>query len=339
MKQKKVQLRDIAERVGVSTATVSYVLNNRPMANRISREVADKIRATAKELNYHPNQIAKSLKMQRTHTLGLIVADIANPFWAQISRIIEDAAKRMGYTVIFGSSDEDPGKAQDLIYTLLNRQVDGLIVAAVEGSEAQLRAVAQKGIPLVLIDRYFPDELFQYVAIDNYSAAFDAVQLMIDRGRKRVGIVAFQTELMHLQERNRGYFEAMDRAGLPVQQHWIARVDLNNIKEGTAAAVEKMLRTDPPAEAIFFTTNLLALHGLHYLKEQGVEIPAQVAVSAFDEADFYSFFPVSITHIRQPLDTLGQKAVEALLLQIENKNEPAIRANYPATLVQGKSSG
>ena len=125
---KRVSLKDIAKEVGVSTALVSYVLNNLK-EGRIRKEIAERIREVAKRLNYRPNQVARSLKTRRTHTIGLIVADISNPFSSSLARIVEDEAAKVNYTVIFGSSDETAAKSEKLIDTLLNRQVDGLITA------------------------------------------------------------------------------------------------------------------------------------------------------------------------------------------------------------------
>lgn len=338
MKPKKIGLKDIAQKVGVSTATVSYVLNDQPMAARISKEVAEKIKAVAQTLNYQPNQIAKSLKTQRTNTIGLIVADISNPFSAQMTRIIADAAKLHGYTVIVGSSDENRDKAQDLINTMLKRQVDGLIIAAVEQSEAMLFDITKHGTPLVLIDRYFPNTPFDYVGIDNFQATYEAVQCLIENGRKRIGLISYETSLFHLQERDRGYLAALADAGLKHHPQYIQRVSINHLQNTVEAGLEKMLQATTAIDAIVFTTNLLGLNGLRYLKNKAIKIPETLAVIAFDEADFYDFFPVSITHIRQPLKEIGIKATEALIQHIENQRE-ATQLQLKTALIWGQSSG
>jgi len=168
--KKKVSLKDIAQKVGVSIALVSYVLNNKK-EGRINKDVALKIKDTAHALNYRTNQIAKSLKTNKTNTIGLIVSDISNPFSSSLARIIEDEADRNGYTVIFGSSDEDVQKSQKLIETFINRQVDGLIIAPSEDAIPQLKYLQEEGIPFVLIDRYFPELKTNYVTIDIFKLA------------------------------------------------------------------------------------------------------------------------------------------------------------------------
>ena len=151
---KRVSLKDIAKKAGVSTATVSYVLSKKENSG-ISAEVSEKIKKIAEELDYRPNQIAKSLQSGKTLTIGLILADISNPFFAHIARIIEDEAKKHDYTVIFGSSDENASKSRDLIQFLTNRQVDGFIIAPAEDSEKDIKLLKKQNIPFVLIDRFF----------------------------------------------------------------------------------------------------------------------------------------------------------------------------------------
>jgi len=338
LKPKKVLLKDIAKIVGVSSAAVSYVLNEHPMAARIGKEVAEKIRKTATELNYQPNQIARSLKTQKTYTIGLIVADIANPFSAQIARIIEDAAKQQGYTVLFGSSDENPEKEQGLIRTMMHRQVDGIIIAAVGHSEEQLHDLESRGLPFVLIDRYFPGENFSYVAIDNYRATYEAVQLLLSKGRTRIGLVSLETELFHLLERNRGYREALETHAIPIQPAFQHSVPLHRLRDEVEAGISRMLEAEEPIDALLFTTNLLALHGLRALKLRQIEIPRDIAVIAFDEADFYDLFPVSVTHISQPLEELGLAATDSIIREIARKGKPT-QVLLPARLVLGASSG
>ncbi|WP_315814751.1 LacI family DNA-binding transcriptional regulator [Paraflavitalea speifideaquila] len=148
----------------MSTALVSYVLNNK-RENRVSKELAQRIREVAAQLNYRTNQVARSLKINKTYTIGLIVADIANPFSSGMARIIEDEAERHQYTVIFSSSDENARKCGKLIDTLLDRQVDGLIISPPAFSEHQVIYLQEQQVPFVLIDRYFPALKTNYVAL------------------------------------------------------------------------------------------------------------------------------------------------------------------------------
>ena len=226
---RKTSLKDIASEVGVSTALVSYVLNNLK-EGRISKEIAQKIREAAQRLNYRPNQIAKSLKTNKTFTIGLIVADISNPFSSTLARIVEDEANKFNYTVIIGSSDENQQKSAKLIDTLLNRQVDGLIISPPADSEAQMTELKNQDIPFVLLDRYFPSVKTNYVALNNHAAALMATEHLIDSGCRRIGMINYKTRLFHLQERKRGYLTALKKHEMAFRKTWLRQVDIANNK-------------------------------------------------------------------------------------------------------------
>lgn len=335
MKQRKVRLKDIAEKAGVSTALVSYVLNNK-MTKRINKDSAKKIRQVAKELNYQPNQIAKSLKSQKTYTIGLIIANIANPFFAQITRIIGDEARKKNYTLIIGNSDDDFNKSDELIQTFLNRQVDGIIITAVEKSENQIREIESKGIPVILIDRFFPNEQFNYITTDNYQATFDATQHLLDNGYKRIGFINHQTNLCHMQERARGYVEALQKNG----NENILKREVSHEREGAEIAhcVEALLKMEEPVDAIFFSTILLTINGLKHLMNKKISIPKDLAVVAFDKTNIYDLFAIPLTYVKQPLEKISKAAVKSLLELMDDKSK-TIQKKYKGQLIVRESSG
>lgn len=327
----KVSIKTIAEQVGVSTTLVSYVLNNKN-ENRISKEVAAKIRKVAQDLNYQPNQIARSLKAQKTFTIGLIVADIANPFSSQMARIIEDEAKKNGYSVIFGSSDESEKKTRDLITLFINRQVDGLIVALPEHCEDQVLYLKESGIPFVLIDRYYPSIPSNFVAIDNYDAARKAIIHLQSYRHKRIGVISYQTSLFHLNERVRGAVDLLK------EQAMVGEVRIDHTDEDVANAIKGFLADENPVDAIFATTNLLTICGLKYINGLGLKIPDQLAVVGFDETDAFDLFYAPVTYVKQPMAELGLKSVRILLDAIEKKGSSIESAIFETELVVRKSS-
>ncbi|MFC6997034.1 LacI family DNA-binding transcriptional regulator [Rufibacter roseus] len=334
----KVSLKDIAQKVGVSTAAVSYALN-KEKEGKVSDEMAAKIRATAKELNYQPNQIAKSLKIGRTNTLGLIIADVSNPFFATIARVVEDEAKAHGYTVVFGSSDEKAERSWDLINVLANRQVDGLIIAPSEASEDQILYLKEQKIPFVLIDRYYPDIPSSFVVLDNYKAAYDAVFHLIENGRKRVGMLAYKTNLYHMQERKRGYQEALQAAELPVGKSLLKEVKHDDTKNGVKAAIDAMLASPEGLDALFFATNTLAIHGLKYIDSLNLKVPTDLAIVSFDEGEAFDFYYCPLTHIKQPVDEIGKEAVQLLLDQMSSSNGRIGQIHFEPELIIRQSSG
>lgn len=328
---RKTSLKDIAQAVGVSTTLVSYVLNNQK-ENRISKAIAQKIRKVAEELNYQPNQIAKSLKTNKTRTLGLLVADIANAYSSSLARIIEDEADRQGYTVIFGSSDENALKGQKLITTLLNRQVDGLLIAAPEGMEQAIGNLQERSVPFVLIDRYFPALKTSYVALDNYQSIFGAVQHLIHSGYERIGMVTIETSLFHMTERTRGYQSALRANQIPFRKGWLKEINTHSPAQSVGRAIQELTTGPQPTDAIVFTSNTLSLHGLRYIKSQQLRVPDAVALVCFDETEAYDLFYTPLTYIKQPIQEMGKLATKILLETLDTTNR-ITQANLEATLV------
>ncbi|MFD2101251.1 LacI family DNA-binding transcriptional regulator [Flagellimonas iocasae] len=332
--KKRTSLKDIAKEAGVSIATVSYVLSKQENSG-VSKEVSDRIKEIAKRLNYRPNQIAKSLQSGKSHTIGLIVADISNPFFAHIARIVEDEAKKNGYTVIFGSSDEKAAKSHDLIKFLLNRQVDGFIITPTEGSEGQIQLLKEQNIPFVLIDRYFPSIDTNYVAIDNYKAAFDATKKFLENGKKRIGMIAYSTELNHMKERVQGHKDAL---GSVYDEALLQEVAFEGLVEHMPKAINNLVKGKNPVDAIFFATNTLGVVGLKYLAELQLQVPNDIAVIVFDESEVFHFFYCPLTYVKQPLADLAKKAVTVLLNQIKDPGAKTDKVKLNAQLVIGNSS-
>ncbi|MCB9290772.1 MAG: LacI family DNA-binding transcriptional regulator [Lewinellaceae bacterium] len=211
--KKRISLKDIADAVGVSVSLVSYVLNNKGKENRVAEETAKRIREVAKELNYRPNQIARSLKSQRSQSIGLIVADISNPFFANLARTIEDEAHTKNYTVIFGSSDENHVKLKKVLDFLTTRQVDGFILAPTHGCKETIIELQEQNIPFVLIDWYFEGLFTNYVIIDNFQASLDATNHLLKRGHQRMVLDFIPVGIIHFKDRVRGYETALKKGG------------------------------------------------------------------------------------------------------------------------------
>lgn len=333
---KKVSLKDIAQKVGVSIALVSYVLNNKK-EGRINKDVAIKIKETARAMNYRTNQIARSLKTSKTFSLGLIVADISNSFWSGLARIIEDEAEKSNYTVLFGSSEENAAKSLKLLDVLLNYQVDGFIIAPAEDSASQLLYLQQNEIPFVLIDRYFPEINASYVAIDNYKAAYTLVKHVIDKGQQRIGLITFKSQLFHLQERKRGYTAAMKENKLPIKKAWIKEVSIANTEFDVKKAIDDLLALPEPVEVILFVANSLSMAAMKHFITLPVKIPDDLAIVSFDESDAGDLFYAPLTHMKQPLLEMGQLATRILLENI-GKNNRITQVNLEPEFVIRKSS-
>ena len=310
---KKALLRDVAEKAGVSIAMVSYVLNGQK-TDRINKDTAQRIRNAVEELNYRPNFLAQSLKLKKTFSLGFIAADIANTFSSQLARIISDEADQAGYALIIGSSDESKPRFERLINQLLNRQVDGLILAAPEGSDELIKALQDRKIPLVLIDRYFPELSVSSVSVNNYQASFDAISQLMKDGRKKIGILVYDTTLHHLNERVRGAQDSIIHSDSVSYECHSIQEDL--IEQEVPTAIAAMLKEG--VDAIYFTSNKLGIAGMRYLMNHQITVPTQVSTLFFDETEVFDFYPSPLPFIRQPLATMGKKAVELLFRQMND---------------------
>ncbi len=338
MSKKKISLKDIAQQAGVSTALVSYVLSGKEKESRVGQEIAVKIKQIAQELNYQPNHLAKSLRSGKTHTIGLIIADISNPFFANIARIVEDEAKHFGYTVIIGSSDENPVKSWDLLNVLLNRQVDGFIIVSAENSQSQVQHLKEQHIPFVLLDRYFPEIQSDFVSINNYKAAYDAGTHLIQNGYPKIGFIGYKSELFHMQERIRGYQQALKESNVPVKKHWLKKVSIQQIEKEVKASIDELMAPEHAVDAIIFATYSLAVNGLKYLNELKLQVPAHVAIVSFGQAEVFDLYYCPITYLHQPIRDLGKTAVELLVKKFKNPEEGMRQVLMEAKLITRESS-
>jgi LacI family transcriptional regulator len=336
--KKKVTLKDIAIKAGVSTALVSYVMNGKEKEGKVSKEMAIKINAIAKEMNFKPHFIARSLRSGKSKTLGLVIADISNPFFANIARVVENEAKRFGYTVFYGSSDEDASKSSSLIDVLIDRTVDGFIIVSAENSQPKVRELIEQNVPFVLLDRYFPEIQTNYVSTNNYQAAFDACTHLVEMGYKRVGLIAYDSALHHMKERIRGYQDALNVHGIQSESQWLKKVLLKDVQVKTREAINDMISCKKPVDSIIFSTYNLAVNGLKYINELGLRVPEDVGVVSFGQAELFDLYQCPISFIMQQMDELGKKAVELLIHKINHPDTPNKQVLMQATLIPRASS-
>lgn len=334
--RKKVSLKDIAKQSGTSTALVSYVLNGK-LTDKINPATSHRIKQLAQQLNYYPNQVAKSLKNSKTLMLGLIVADISNLYSSTIARVIEDAARVHGYNVLFSSADENPEKFSELVQVYMNRQVDGIILACPKDVEQKLQYLEEQRIPFVMIDRYFPDlKGMNSVTINNYKASYNVVTHLIKKGYKNPAMITLSSKLHHLQDRVSGFEDAVIRL-LNQEKAKVVAVEENMLAEEMESVIIKLCKDKSAIDALYFSTNKIAIEGLSVLVRHCIAVPEEVAVVCFDEVDAYKLFHKSITHVKQPLDKIGSKVVELVLDRINNSAD-AQQIVLDAILIEGESS-
>lgn len=316
MKQIKVTIRDIAKTLGVSTSLVSFALSESPKKYRVSDEMIAKIRKTAKDMDYLPNNAARSLRSGKSNTIGVILSDISNRFFADIAKCIEDKASQNGYTVLIGSTDEKPDRLASLIKIFINKGVDGLIIVPCEGAEQSISNLVADDIPLVLIDRTFDNLNVNSVTLNNVKATSIAVSELVRQGFKNISYVSYRTGLSNILDREMGYKKAMQISGLEDNISVSIINDYSNVEKEMSDLLPKLLKSKK--EALIFSTNRLAIDALVVLRNCGKSVPDDVAFIGFDGSETFAFklYDKGITYIKQPIEQFGYKAFDLLFNNI-----------------------
>jgi len=321
-------IKDVARLAGVSVATVSHVINGtRPVAP----ETAAKVWKAIKELDYHPNAVARSLRTRTTHAIGVVVSDITNPFFATLVRGAEDAAIEAGYSIIVCNSDETLEKEETYVQLLCRRRVDGMLIAPVrEGASPAIRELAQRKVPFVFVDRKAKGIGADAVLSDNEGGAYLATKHLIERGHRRIGVVLGIPGATTTEERFAGYRKALEEAGISFSDRYVVwggyRV------EGGRKAVSKLLSLPNPPTAIFSTNNLMTVGVLQECFNRKVKIPERLAVIGFDDLEWAEMHNPPLTAVAQRPYEIGVQATKRLLERLKKPDLEAIEIRIPVDL-------
>ncbi len=324
-------IKEVAEVAGVSTATVSRVLANRP---HVRPELYERVMAAVAKLEYRPNLVARSLRSQQSNTIGLIVSDIRNPFFTSISRAVEDAAYAQGYRVILCNTDDNPEKEAAYLCLMHDEHIAGAIFSPTRPALANLAALTN-GFPTVLVDRSLKNGSVDAVLLDNVMAGYDLTAHLIAQGYQRIGAL-FGEESTTGRERRQGYEAALREHGVaPVAK--LCKFVPARKETGYVAALELLDAAQPP-DAIFTSNSLLTAGALQAIRERQLTIPGDVALVGFDETIWTSLLQPTITVMEQPTDEIGKTATELLLQRIANPNRPPRTVTLKGQLLVGGSS-
>ena len=305
---------DVARGADVSIATVSAFLNG---TSNVSPELTQRIEASIREIGYERNAIARSLKTGATHTIGLTVADIRNPFFTDVVAVIQNVLNRAGYAVMLCSSDEDTAKQDDQIKLLLDRSVDGLIIAPAGEDETMRRLVKSTRKPVVLIDRMIEGLGVDAVVLDNCAAVFEAVQYLIGLGHGRIGYISGSVSTTTGFDRLQGYKRALGVAGLPYNPDLIREGHFREA-DGYRAAMELMSLPQPPT-ALFSANNLMVIGAMRAIRDMGRSCPGDISVASMDDFPWADVFSPMLTTVAQPVEAIGQQAARLLLDRLAGK--------------------
>lgn len=329
---KKKSIKDIAQDLGVSKTTVSFVLNEKGDEKNISKKTQKLILDYIKEVNYQPNQIAKSLKNGTTNTIGYLVPDISNPFFAKIGRIIEDRLWDMGYHLIIGSTDEKKEKEELLLNMFANRQVDGLIIASCFINSDVLKSLSKQNFPMVFFDREDPSVLANYILVENKIPMKEAIQQTIDNGAKRIGLLSITPDVYSLKLRIEGYKQALLDNGLEQDENLLRIVNNNQIKESAQKELEYLIERG--VDVVVFTNNQIAAIAIWLMNMLYPEKVSEITFVSFDNLDIFDYSMPKVISIAQPIDNIAKQSVDILEEVIRTKESKNIRIELKPKLIK-----
>jgi LacI family transcriptional regulator len=315
---KKLSIKDIAKMAGVASSTVSFVLNGKARQMRISEMVEKRVLDIANKAGYYPNQLAVSLRTGKSKTLGLIVENIGNTFFASLAKTIEEEAEQYGYRVVYCSTENNATKGKELINMLSQRQVDGYLITPVQHMEQDIQQLVQLQRPLVLIDRYLPAVETTHVLVDNADAVSQGMQHLFSKGYQQIGFVTVDLDTIQMEQRLDGYISSLAKQGLRLNKDLILKIPFIHQREEALDSLAQLVKNNPQLDALFFATNYLGILGLECLSRLNLSIPGDMAVISFDDTDLFRLYPPGITSIQQPIEAIAKKAVELLMQQLEN---------------------
>ncbi len=334
-----VTIQDVANRSGVSAATVSRVVTG---AVAVDPATAQRVREAIAALDYKPNLLARSFRRRATQTIGLLVPDNSNPFFAEVARTIEDAGFAEGYSVVLCNSDLSPAKQDAYIDVLLAKRVDGLILVSsgliptIDGHDAVERIV-DAGVPCVVVDRDLGDMPVDQVLIDNNQGGYLAGAYLADLGHRRFACAIGPSDLTPSAGRFAGFQAALAERGLRVAEEAIVRG--NGHHDGGAAAVRELLRLGIDFTALFTFNDAMAVGAIGELQRVGRRVPGDVSVIGFDDIPQAAANYPSVTTVAQPTAEMGQVGVRLLLDRIARRDAPPQRVTLPTRLVTRESTG
>jgi len=310
-------IKDIAKFAGVSTSTVSRALNN---SGRVDEGTRKRILELSERLNYRPSALARGLVMRQTKTVLLLLPNIANAYFAEITKVISRDCRQAGFKILLGDTNEDPEIEADYLNTIRERIVDGAIVASLPGEHNldQFLSLAQSGFPTVLLDSAMPLLNLSHVVVDNKHGGEIVVDYLYSKGHRKIAFVADNPEVRAFHERLEGFRNGHSKNGIEVRQEYV-KVEDEPLERGGMAATDELLALPDPPTAIFAFSDMVAIGCIASVLRHGKRVPEDVAVVGYDDIDISSFIDIPLTTVAQPKEEIARKAVELVVESINNR--------------------
>lgn len=330
---KRVSIKDIADSLNLSKTTVAWILSGKGKENNISTQTIKRVLAAAKEMNYQPNYIAKSLSLGKSNTIGLVVPRITDSFFSQVAGALEQKAAKKGYTVFYGSSEEKRERERELINIFIGKQVDGLIIASTLYNQKEIKQLIANKFPFVLIDRYYDELETCHVVVDDHQGAYELVSGLLRKGRKKIALILTSPHLSSIDQRRLGYEKALEEFNIPLDTSLINEIDNEDIDASVDKAVKELV-LKKKVDAIFFATHYLAESGFKNLKNINVAIGKDLAICCFGDAPHLALLDPPITAVPMPSSQIGEEALRILINNIESKQNVTEQVTLPIQINQ-----
>ncbi len=315
----KVSIKDIADSLNLSKATVSWILSGQGAKRGFSEATINRVKQYAESINYRPNLLARSLSIGTTNTIGLVIPFIDDTFYAQMIQAIELEATKSRYALIVCSSEGDSNKELELIRMLKSKQVDGIIIAPTKGSQENILALMKESIPFVLIDRYFPEVKTNFVIVDNEEGSYHVVNHLIQKGRKKIALITTDTHLFVMNLRTKGYRKALADAKYCNDQRIEINIDRQNYKSDIILKLDKLFSEVSDIDGFFFSTHYLALESLRYFINKNINYHKSFLMACFHDMITLDILAPEMNISYMPIESMGEKAVQILIENVKNE--------------------
>ena len=334
--KQNVTMKDIAERLDLSVSVVSRVLNGKSSEYRISAETERNIREEARKLGFSVNQLARSLRLKKTQTIGLLVPDISNNFFSNVAQSVERTARKRNHSIVLCDTAEDQEIERKSFDILRGRTVDGLLVSPVGQSAGHILDVYHDETPLILLDRFFPGTELPYVTSNNFQGAYEGAVHLLERGHRRIGFIQGLPDSQTNIERLAGYRKALKEFDVPMEDALIVGRDFSE-RNGFDSATQLLSLENPPT-ALFVMSAVGALGAMRACRAKGLAIPDDVSIIGFDDYPYAPLLSPPLTTIAQQSEAIGRIASELLLDWLEEGKEPANKAIVLETKLMSRGS-
>lgn len=329
----KITIYDVAKKADVSIATVSKVINN---TGRISEATRKNVRNAMKELDYQPNMIASALMGKQTKTIGLLIPDVVNPFFAELARSIEDRGNELGYNIVICNTDYESTKEEKYLSLLIQKRVDGFILASGFENLDKVKELMKQNIPVVIVARDLPMFSVNTVALDDFMGGYLAANHLIEIGHTNIGVIA--RDLWSNRERLRGFNHSLEEHSLTLNSAFTFIDEIDNIKAGRKMGDVYLSEAKNRPTAIFACNDLIAAGFIQKAKEYNLEIPEDLSVVGFDNTSIASLIESGLTTISQPIKNMGEEVVDLMVAIITGEKKDKSRITLLPSLVERKTT-